>query len=241
MQMLIAMQMQISYTVCMIVKFYTSNLCSVWPAERQERLLSEWLAANPCEPVRYDDKIGPKARRTSSVAALKERANLLRPTSRKDGELIVLPSWRAFAFGGTDLAAAIAAAGARRAALLVLDRGVRIEPDATGQAVAAEIAEFGRMVRNRVTGRTKAEIAEEVMAETQARAEIIKPFWKLPSKDYPTPKLLAMAGKNGKPMAPKTARDLLGRRPEVQHAYEIEQNREAGRRAGANPGRKPKA
>jgi hypothetical protein len=137
--------MHLRYTIPMLVKFYLSTICaSVWPLERQERALAAWLAENPCEPVRYVDQIGPKARRNGNPAALKERANLLRPTARGEAELIVLPSWRIFAFGGTDLAAAIAAAGARPATLLVLDRGIRIEPDATGQAVAAEIAEFGR-------------------------------------------------------------------------------------------------
>jgi hypothetical protein len=242
MQVKIDMQMQICYTMSMHVKFYLSTICpGVWPIDRQERLLAAWLAGNPCEPVRYVDEIGPKARRNANGKALTQRANLLRPTTRGVLEMIVLASWRCFAFGGDDLAGAIAAAGARCATLVVLDRGIRIEPNAAGQTVATEIAEFGRMVRHKLTGRTRAEIAEEVRLETEARIELIRPYWPMDAKEHPTPKLLAMAGRKGKAMAYKTAKDHLGPRPVAQRTREIAEAREAGRRAGKPPGRKPKA
>ena len=232
------MQVQIAcnYTACylghMLEKAYLSNLCAAWPIERQQAVLGNR------SPV-YLDRLSAKAIRNADPKAMRERAAMLMPTSRQEPERIVVASFRCLAASWQDFAAVIAAAAARNATLHALDTGVTIEPHAAGQLVADEIAAFGRAVRRGGKGRKPEEIAEDRRKDTLRRIDLIRDDWRKP--EPPTPELLARAGvKPGKPMAPATARAHLGSRPAAQHAYQMEQNREAGRRAGATPGRKPK-
>jgi hypothetical protein len=217
----------------MLEKAYLSNLCAAWPIERQQAVLGERNRV-------YLDKLSAKAIRNGDTKAMKERAAMLRPTSRQEPERIVVASFRCLAATWQDFAGVIASAAARNATLHALDTGVTIEPHAAGQLVADEIAAFGRAVRRGGKGRTPEEIAEERRADTLRRIDLIREDW--PKPEPSTAELLARAGvKPGKPMAPATARAHLGNRPKVQHAYQMEQNRQAGRDAGATPGRKPKA
>ena len=216
----------------MIEKAYLSTICAAWPIERQQAALGDR------KPV-YMDKLGPKAIRNGNPAALVERAAMLKPTSRKLPEQITVASFRCLAFSVVDLAAVIAAAAARCATLHALDTGVTIQPDAAGALVADQIAAFGKVVRRGGQGRTHAEIAEQREADSAERCKLIAPDWPKPTP--PTRELLVRAGvKPGKPMARATAIKHLGPRPAAQRAYQNELNREAGRRAGATPGRKPK-
>ena len=207
----------------MVEKAYLSNICAAWPIERQQAALGDR------SPV-YQDHASAKSIRNSTAAALKERATLLAPTSRQTPEQITVASFRCLALSWQDFAAVIAAAFGRRATLHALDTGETISPDASPAVVAEAIAAFGRVVRRGGKGRTKQEIAAETRVETLRRIELIRADW--PKPEPSTRELLALAGvKPGRPMAPSTAREHLGRRPEVQAAYQRELNREAGRAA----------
>ena len=217
----------------MIEKAYFSNISAAWPMNRQEALVGQHERT-------YADKLGKTAIRRQQVAALKERASMLRPTSRRDPERIVFASWAVLAFDAQDLGDVIKAAAARQATLHAVHENETVEPTAVGELVAEVITRFSRRVRSGSKGRTRAEIAAETAEASKARCALIAEDW--PKKEIATPVLLARAGvRPGKPMAYKTACDYLGKRPKMQREYEIAANREAGRRAGKTPGRKPKA
>jgi hypothetical protein len=217
----------------MIEKAYFSNISAAWPMNRQQALVGQHERT-------YADKLGPTAIRRQQADALKERASLLRPTSRREGERIVFASWAVLAFDAQDLGGVIKAAAARQATLHAVHENETIEPTEAGELVAEVITRFSRRVRSGSRGRTRKEIAAEIEEATKARCALIAEDW--PKRERSTPELLALAGvKPGKPMAYATACLYLGKRPKAQREYEIAANREAGRRAGKPPGRKPKA
>jgi hypothetical protein len=218
----------------MIVRTYLSNISRRWPIEKQRALLGK-------RTPEYLDDLRPAALKRRNAKDLKERAQLLRPTSRTDGEIIEVASFQVLAWSHKDFCEVIAAASARRATLRALDTGHEVAPHPAAEAVAREVQEFIRIVQARGLGRSPAEIAEERRADTVRRIGLIAADWPKPSAEVSTKALLERAGiKPGKPMAAATARRLLGPRDEAQRTYAIKAAQAAGRAAGATSGRKPK-
>ncbi len=202
-------------SIVMKRKTYASNILRHLPLEAQRNALAK--VPQPAET--YEDVLKPRHLKAHSPEALKERAMLLRPTSRKGHEetiyvasLGVLGGWTA-----EDCLKALGAAGARNATVVALDSGRHIPPTATGAELAEAISEFVAARRRQQTtgGRVAAGAARK--AGTAARAALIAEDWH--RVDVPTDVLLQRAGRTLKrktkliPMAYRTAVQHLGRRP----------------------------
>lgn len=208
----------------MTVKAYLSNLSPTWPMERQEALLAGYVPGWPDAVALYRDVLTPGARKAHSAKMLKHRAKLLRPTERPAlGEVIYVASPAVLDWGSDGFLACLKAIAARRAALVFLDTGRRLEHDASGVDVTAAMQEFrtarlkrkviggGPAVGNRVSARKR-------IASADARAELIRADWS--RAEVPTAELLLRAGKVPKgrkevvPMSYGTAVERLGARPQ---------------------------
>lgn len=213
------------YTSFMKTKAYFANLHPAWPIERQREILGEADAT-------YTDKLGPTALKRRDPADLKDRANLLRPTSRRAPETIRVASPVTFAFSRADFAMAVAAAHARMATLVFVAPGLTLPPAPEVETYDKLLASFDKQNRTRGLVMTRAERAALLIADTQRRAQIIKPYWHLPEEEWPKAKLLMMAGpRPGVPMSPANAKRELGSRHLAQAEYQRHLNREAGRAA----------
>ena len=183
------------------------------------------------DPI-YVDELGPAARRRKDTAALKQRAVLLRPTSRAAGETIKVLGLPVLARGTLDLVDVLAKAAARNATILVMDTGLTLAPGADAATVHQAAADLEKAWRSPGLGKGRELAGERKIADTMRRIELIRADWPKPDAEFTTPELLLRAGpRKGVMMAPATAKRHLDSRPEVQRAYAIEQAREAGRAA----------
>ena len=74
----------------MAVKAYISNISPLWPVERQEAMLSAAVPGYPDKVAVFRDELPPSDRQGHRKAALSARAEMLRPTTRKIDEVIVV-------------------------------------------------------------------------------------------------------------------------------------------------------
>lgn len=184
----------------------------------REQLLK--LATVPAPVEHYQDDLKPRALKSHSPVDLKERAELLRRTNRKQGaETIYIASLGVLAWVAEDFMAAMGAAAARNAAVTALDTGRTISPTATAAELAEALSEFLTARRRHQTsgGRLAGVEASRAvrMADAAARKALIEEDWH--GVEVPTADLLIRAGKMRRgrlvPMAWATAVRLLGRRP----------------------------
>lgn len=218
----------------MAKKAYLSTIHPAWSLERQRALLG------PDAGTEYVDEFGPVHRKRRDPAVLKDRAALLRPTSRQDADdLISVAAPSCFAFSPDDFSAALAAAATRGATVRFLDTGTEIPPRPETQLVDQVARQFAVALRRRGLHHTREEIAEQRRKDTLRRIALIADDW--PKREHSTQDLLARAGTKKHPMAPATAKDHLGSRPEMQRNYDRERAREAGRRAARERKRQEKA
>ena len=206
----------------MTKKAYFSNLSAGWPLSRQRELLGDVERA-------YEDKLGPGAIKARQAAALKERAAMLRPTRRATDETILVAAPTVLAFDRKDFGVAVAAASARNATLVFVAAGLTLPPAPTTAVLAELFGLFDKQHQTRGLHKTRKDRGAERAADAKRRAGLIAADW--PKPEPSTAELLARAGKDGRPMAPGTARAYLGPRPAAQKAYQNELNREAGRAA----------
>ncbi len=210
-------------------KTYASNILRHLPLEAQRKVLAG--VEKPYET--YEDILKPRHLKAHSPDALKERAMLLRPTSRKGHEemiyvasLGVLGGWTA-----EDCLKALGAAGARNATVVALDSGRHIPPTATGAELAEAISEFVAARRRQQTTGGRLAAAAARKAGTAARAALIADDWH--RADVDTDVLLLRAGRTLKrkvkvvPMAYRTAVQHLGRRPTARAMRKAQQQMEA--------------
>lgn len=200
-------------------KKYLANILRQWPIEAQRTAL-----ANVPTPVEtYEDALKPLALKAHSPADLKERAELLRPTGRRNSEeTIYVASLGVLAWQAEDFMAALGAAAKRGATVSVVETGRVIQPTASAADLADALSEFlAARRRHQTTGGRLAGVqaSRDVrMADTKARAALIADDWH--GVDVPTPELLDRAGKERRgrvvPMAWATAVRLLGRRPTTE-------------------------
>lgn len=197
-------------------KTYSSNILRHWPIEAQQAELAK--LPKPVEG--YEDVLKPRALKAHSPVDLKERAELLRRTSRKGGtETIYVASLGVLAWVAEDFMAAMGAAAARNATVTAMDTGRTISPTATAAELAEALSEFLTARRRHQTsgGRLAGVEASKAvrMADSAARAALIADEWH--GVTAATDDLLLRAGKVRRgsvvPMAWATAVRLLGRRP----------------------------
>ena len=199
-------------------RIYLSNILRHWPIAAQHKALG--AVTRPVEV--YEDDLPPRHRKAHSAEALAGRAELLRPTRRKNGgETIYVASLGVLAWTAEDFMACMGAAAQRNAAVETLETGRRIEPTATAGELAEALSEFLAARRRHQTapgqlaGHQASVIARR--ADVAARIALIDVDWR--RYEVPTPELLDRAGRVPKgrkdriPMAYRTAVKFLGPRP----------------------------
>ena len=194
-------------------KAYLSTLSAAWPIERQREKLGTRIAD-------YVDVMHPatlariRAGTLTPDKALRQRGDMLRPSSRKEGEIIEVASLVCLAVNTADFLAVVAAAGARRAVIHALDTGAEI---ATAADLARALPAFQQALRGRELGRSRAQRAAEQAEESRRRAMLVADDYGRPDSEVPMHELRARAAdKDGKPMAPATLVKYLGRRKDAQ-------------------------
>ena len=198
------------------LRTYISNLSKAWPEADQRRVLREWIervqpGANPPE---YRDHLTRRGLQSRKPELLVERADMLRPTSRRGGETIAVAALGCLAVSPADLAAAIAAAAARRATIEAVADGLTIPPDppaAVWQAIQAAW-ERRRLQGLHEDGRRKGQRAavETRRAKVEAALALVRDDW---GKDTPLAALEQRTGLTG-----KTLYRYLGPRADARRA-----------------------
>lgn len=165
-----------------------------WPVERQRQALADVGFTGPI----YEDTLTRHQLRGRSTAALKGRAEMLRPTARAAAELILVPSIRVLALSPLDLTAALAAAAARRATVRALDTGLEIGPDAGAAEFAAACAAWDKARRADQTRDARGKGNEAMLAAAERRRKealaIARPLWSLPSDEMSAEAVAERAG-----------------------------------------------
>lgn len=208
------------YVPSLMTKAYISNISPLWPVERQEAMLPDGV-------VVFRDVLTPKERQAHRTAALVQRAEMLRPSTRRNGEEIYIASLAVLDWTAEGMMEALTAAMARGATVRVLDAGLSIGPTArvttlyvAAVAFAAARKRSQEVDRGRAGGEASARKRSEA---SKARALTIKAEWGMP--EPPTAILLARAG-----LSYNTAKLHLGPRPAAQRAYQAAQKRKAKRK-----------
>ncbi len=213
-------------------KVYLSNILRHWPIAAQQAA----LAKVPLPYETYEDVLPPRHLKAHSPAAMTERAMLLRTTSRRGAEeTIYVASLGVLAWTAEDFMACLGAAGARNAAVEVMESGLHISATATAAELAAALSEFmGARRRHQTTGGRLAGVKASNAsrkADTAARVALIAADWH--GTEVPTEELLQRAGRTPKrkvkvvPMAYRTAVQHLGRRPTARAMRKAQQQMEA--------------
>ena len=165
-----------------------------WPVEHQHQALSEVGFDGPI----YDDTLTCAHLGGRNVAALEERADMLRPTSRTMPEVILVASIRVLALSPVDLTAALAAASGRHATIRALDTGMEIAPDAGAAEIAAAAAAWDKARRDDQTREARGMGNEAAVRAAERRREawlaIARPLWGLPSEEMPATEIAKRSG-----------------------------------------------
>lgn len=206
-------------------------------------MLAEHVPGWPDVPT-YCDKLGPSARKAHNPGSLVERGDMLRPTNpRPGGETIYIAAWPVWAWASDEVLACLAAAAQRKATVVVLETGRRIEPTAGPVELHAAVEEFRRAKRREFQGDARKAAAAarvaKLRAEIEARVDLIREDWNRPSTEIGTRELLLRAGRKRKrerhitPMSYQTAAAILGPRPIRQKSRAAGIKRAEKRRAKA--------
>jgi hypothetical protein len=197
-----------------MTRTYLSNIRPDWPTARQEELLDraipEWRSGAVYRDIL--PRAGLKSRRS-----LKERdTNLLRAHGRVNvDEIIWVASLTVLAWNTTDLMAVLMRVAARHEQLQAIAENLLINPanadlDGLKTAFRSALRRFSPagVPGGEASGKRRSEIA-------QASVEKMRPYWALPSADYPTTKLCKEFG-----VSRPTAFLYLGKRKDAQKQHE---------------------
>jgi hypothetical protein len=205
---------------------YISTISPSWPLDRQREGLKG------CEDIYCDDltKAQQKRRRTDE---LKDRARMLRPTSRTEPGIVYIAAWICFAWDSDDLLIAAGQAAARRDTIICVSDGTQLDPVPNVEALGKIVAGFRRARVDARTepGREKGTVvaAARRKEDLARRLALIAEDW--PKREHATKDLLARAGTKRGPMAYITASLAFGARPKVQRAYDVKMEKAAQRKA----------
>ncbi len=192
---------------------YLSNINSMWPFRRQERVLAERVPGWPNVSV-YRDEITPRQRQAHSPAALAGRAQMLRPSARNGGDTIYVASLAVLAWDGADFDAVMEALAQRAATVWAGDLDIGFVAGLDG------IRDAFRASRKRASVEARQKAGAQVSAAkrraaSDAGVERIRDRWPLPSSDWRTADLLAEAG-----VSRNTVNARLGGREMVQKRHQ---------------------
>lgn len=215
----------------MLAKVYMSNISPLWPLERQEPLIAQALAARGImERKDFVDELTANQRRTHHDKDLTNREQMLRPSTRKDGGLIVLASLAPFAWSVEGMLAGLTRAAENRATVWVIDAGITLKPKADTKAWAKAVEAFHAARKREQAGeRGKAGgVASAAKRSKKEAAESIREAWALsecePGYEKTTLLLERVGIRNY-----STAVGFLGPRPIKQAARQAALKRKATR------------
>lgn len=220
-------------------RIYLSDIHAEWPFARQEAELDAKLPGWRDGAV-YRDVVKRMGRKHKAVSALTDRAVMLQPTRRRTGETVTVAALPVLAWTARDMLDVLAALAARRATLASLNCGTTVPPDATPAQIQAAIEAFERAYRRKGDAhKSGGQVSgERRAAAAKAACEAMRPYWGLPSAEYPTKDLLARHG-----VSRPTAIAYLGPRLEAQRAHEkslgTSQRNRARRRTDDNDAQPP--
>ena len=213
-------------------RVYISNISKLWPVERQREVLAN--AEGTAKLSVYEDKLTRRGLQARTPDLLEERADMLRPTSRKTGETIYVASLAVLAFGAADLVNVLAAAAARRATIEVVADSLTIPPNAPAAVMAEVMAAWERAKRRALTeGGRLAGIrvaAERRRAKTAAALDKVRDDWGKPSSEVSTAALIERSG-----LTYKALNEHLGPRKKAQKKQLRREQRLARREPDVEP------
>jgi hypothetical protein len=204
----------------MLAKVYMSNISPFWSFERQEQIIAPALAARGIsERKDFADDLTVNERKAHHDEHLIHREQLLRPSTRRDGGLIVLPSLAVFAWSVEGMMAGLTRAADNKATVWVVDADITLKPKADTKAWAKAAEAFHAARRREQAGqRGKAGgIASAAKRSKKEAAESIREAWALsegePGYEKTAPLLERVGIRNY-----STAIGFLGPRPVRQAA-----------------------
>lgn len=196
-----------------MIRPYLRNRVPGWSLEAQEAKLREAGCWN--DGAVYRDDLSAAKVRARDPADLKQRAVLLKPSSRRGAEVIAVATLPALAVSTPDLLDALAAAGARGATVRAADTGFEITPSPEAADYAGALREFQRAKR---AGETTGARSKGVEAAAKARNDrtaagcaLIRDEWRNADSTVPTPNLIAASG-----LSRRTVESELGSRTSAQ-------------------------
>ncbi len=174
------------------MRVYLSNIRPHWPIPRQEAALDKALPGWRRGSV-YRDELPPRKRKAHGPDDLAQRATLLRPSSRRGSGDVYVATPAVLAWTLSDFLAVLGGLSEKGMTLTLLDSEKEIPPDATPADIGKVAKLFEQACRRQkgepgerggdVSGRVRSEAA-------RARAAEMRPYWGMPSKEYPTRYLL---------------------------------------------------
>lgn len=199
-------------------RFYLSNLRKQWPFSRQEALLDErapgWRGGSV-----YRDDLPARKRKAHNVESLTERASMLRPTSRRENEVVTVASLSIMAWGVADFLAVLGALTGRGATLRAIAEDLTIAPDAGVSAASLASEAFlkatakgsgeGPEKGGRISGAKRE-------AAAKAKCEAVRHLWERPRSEYTDAQVAAEAG-----VVVATIKAHLGKRPKAIREREL--------------------
>jgi len=199
-------------------RFYLSNLRKQWPFPRQEVLLDERAPGWRRHSV-YRDDLPAGKRKAHNPESLVERASLLRPTSRRESELVTVASIGVLAWGIADFLTVLGALTGRGATLRAIEEDLTITPDAgVSGASLASVAFEKACTKGSGDGPGKGGRISGALREAaaKARCETIRERWGMPRSLY-SDHALAMEAD----VALATVKKHLGKRKDAIRAREV--------------------
>ncbi|MFT9089463.1 MAG: hypothetical protein ABF479_00385 [Gluconacetobacter sp.] len=175
-------------------RLYVRNGVSGLPPERQLQLIE---SAGYSGAV-YCDELSRNDMRARNVAALIQRAEMLRPIRRHASERIVVASLRCLALTAVDLSSVLVAAEKRNATIYAVDIGISFSPGGNAEAVQAAMLawEQGRRIGQTQAAREKAAVVyPKIAGERRDRSlQIARPLWSLPTAEITGAEIAKRAG-----------------------------------------------
>lgn len=198
------------------LRTYISNLSKAWPEAVQRGVIRDAVQrVQPgADPPEYCDRLTRRGLQARTADLLVERADMLRPTSRRGGETIFVAALGCLAVSPADLATVIALAAARRATIEVVADALTIPPDPPASILAAVMATWEKRRRQglheagRLAGQRAA--VETRNAKTQKALALVEADW---ATDKPLAVLTARSG-----LTAKTLYKYLGPRADARRA-----------------------
>lgn len=178
----------------MATKVYRSNLFAWWTPDRQDAALDKYKSGWREHKVFSDDDLTDRELRGSYQDKLTERAIMLRPSTRKTPNIVLVASLAVLAKAEADMRQLAKDLAAQGAVIESVEDVTTYNPKQTDKLIAA----WGRArTKSRLEGAAKRGGQKSASIRKAASLEGAKRIWdrwKLPSDEHKTADLLAEAG-----------------------------------------------